>query len=107
MLSRDFPVDYQEVHALLQEVGISSVVAFASLEGLTDWLQTINCSVFHLKLDESDDLSLLLALSDICTFIKKSIGLHQKVLVHSLTEEKAYVAILAYCECGYLSGSLF
>ncbi|KAJ8093301.1 hypothetical protein PM082_020787 [Marasmius tenuissimus] len=93
LLSSEFPDDVKQADSLIKELGITHILTISPCE-----LPRLPSSIKRHDLKSSHQKeSLLMFMSEACTFIQEAMAGNGIVLVHSLVECKAAIVV-----CGYL-----
>ncbi|KAJ6606140.1 protein-tyrosine phosphatase-like protein [Mycena vulgaris] len=91
LLSSEFPSEPDQADLLLIDLDVTHVLSLAPAE-----LISAPVHQRHINIPSNGSDELLLALPDACAFIRDAVSTGGKVLVHSLLEARACIAVGAY-----------
>ncbi|THV08026.1 phosphatases II [Dendrothele bispora CBS 962.96] len=93
-LSSEFPADAQQAESLTIELGISHLVSISPSQ-----IPRLPATIKHLHADPSQQDDLLVAIPNICNFIREAVTEKGQVLVYSEVECKAAIVVCCYLMC--------
>ncbi|KAI0068524.1 phosphatases II [Artomyces pyxidatus] len=92
-LSSEFPEDPEQAACLVTYLGLTHCVSLSPAGNLPP---SLNLQRIHFDIPSNNRAALLLALPNICTYIRDAVASGGQVLVHCLTESNAAVVVCAY-----------
>jgi hypothetical protein len=99
----EFPDDLQAADALLYNMGMTHVVSLSPAQ--LELPHNVMNSIIHrhVNIPTYRPESLIVALPEICDFIRDATSSGGQVLVHCVIESRACIVVTAYCELSFSS----
>ncbi|KAI0053766.1 phosphatases II [Auriscalpium vulgare] len=92
-LSSEFPDDPEQASCLVTYLGLTHCLSLSPAETIPP---SLSIQRLHVELQPNNRAALLLALPNICKYIRDAVNGGGQVLVHCLTESNAAVVVCAY-----------
>lgn len=93
----EFPDDPLEAEAVLQDLGMTHIISLSPAQLQLPPAVTTVVTHRHVNVPTYKPEALLLALPQICQFIRDAVNGGGRVLVHCAIESRACIVVSAYC----------